>query len=136
MATTPSHGWELGRYCVQQEEQKVTFKAACGRNLDSAAASCGASWQLLAAPSHWWDGSGCLWAGQSQSWVSGRKSSCLDVFTLLPCRDCAKCEQTQQITQRWDGAVSCWVLGCEVTAGPEGELEQETKPDVHKHGCI
>lgn len=56
-------------------------------------------WSFLAAPGCSFPLVGWLWAEQSQSWVSVNKSSCLDVFTLLPCRDCAGCEQTQQINQ-------------------------------------
>lgn len=72
--------------------------------------------------------------------MSVNQSSRLDVFTLLSCRDCAKCEQTQQIKQPGAGgggrAVNCGVVGCEVTARPANELDQGTKRDVHKHGFV
>lgn len=54
-------------YQVKCGEQKVTFEAAGGRNLDSSATSCGASSQLFTPPFHWCDDCGCLGTGQSQA---------------------------------------------------------------------
>lgn len=94
---------------MEQEEQKDTFKAACGRNLDSAAASCGASWQLLAAA--------FLVGWHSQSRAE------LGVCPSLHTPECAEREQTQQINQPGRG---CELpgMGCEVTARPEDGLGQ------------
>lgn len=104
--------WGKGRYWMEQEEQKDTFKAACGRNLDSAAASCGASWQLLAAP---------FLVGWLQPEQSRAGCLCLPSHSWM-------CWTGANTTNKpsWAGL---WAAGdgCEVTARPEDGLGQGQK---------